>query len=111
MRSIGSTGLDMLEIEPPAALLERLRSFDSIVSWYGAGRSEFREAVARLGLPFQFFPALPAGGDGFDFFLDQGGGVRGASPRIDCSSDFTEPPRKAAAARNGRPTSDVVIHP
>ena len=39
------------------ALMEELRGFDSIVSWYGANRAEFRDAVA--GLPFTFFPALP----------------------------------------------------
>src|SRR6059036_3655523 len=51
--SIGSTGLDMLEIDPPARLVERLKGFDSIVSWYGSSRPEFREAVARLGLPVE----------------------------------------------------------
>src|SRR5437870_13686134 len=61
VRSIGSTGLDLLELDPPPGLVERLRTFDSIVSWYGASRPEFREAVARLGLPFQFLPALPVG--------------------------------------------------
>ena len=60
VRSIGSTGLDMLEIDPPKLLVERLRGFDSIISWYGSNRAEFREAVERLGLPFQFFPALPS---------------------------------------------------
>src|ERR1035438_8386563 len=59
-RSISSTGLDLLSItEPPARLIDELRSFDSIVSWYGANRPEFREAVAALGLPFTFLPALP----------------------------------------------------
>jgi heptosyltransferase-3 len=61
VRSIGSTGLDMLEIDPPFGLVDRLRGFDSIISWYGSNRSEFRETVARLGLPFRFFPALPDG--------------------------------------------------
>jgi heptosyltransferase III len=51
--SITSTGLDILEIRPPAKLVERLRGFDSIVSWYGASRPEFREAVAKLGLPVE----------------------------------------------------------
>jgi ADP-heptose:LPS heptosyltransferase len=31
--------------------------FDSIYSWYGSNREEFREAVRDL--PFTFFPALP----------------------------------------------------
>jgi lipopolysaccharide heptosyltransferase III len=88
--SIASTGLDLVglpEVEPPAGLLERLRSFDSIVSWYGANREEFRVAVKELGLPFQFFEALPAGEPihAADFFLWQAGGQGKAVPRIDCS--------------------------
>jgi hypothetical protein len=74
-RPIGSTGLDLLGIsEPPPALIEGLRSFDSIISWYGANRPDFRELVASLGLPFQFFPALPGEGAGVhaaDFYLQQ----------------------------------------
>src|SRR5215470_14507867 len=74
VHSISSTGLDMLEFDSPERLVERLRGFDDIVSWYGAGRAEFREAVARLGLPVRFFPALP--GDGYgrhasEFYLEQ----------------------------------------
>jgi heptosyltransferase III len=60
--AIASTGLDLLglpEAAPAPGLLERLRSFDSIVSWYGSNREEFLGAVRELGLPFQFFPALP----------------------------------------------------
>ncbi len=74
-RAISSTGLDLLEISgPPAGLFEALRRFDSIVSWYGANRPEFREAVRRLDLPFTFFPALPseaAGMHAADFYLEQ----------------------------------------
>jgi heptosyltransferase III len=74
-RSIAASGLDLLEVTgPDAGLLETLRGFDSIVSWYGAKRPPFREAVAALGLPFQFFPALPpeAGGShATDFYLKQ----------------------------------------
>jgi len=71
VQSIISTGLDMLEIEPSRGLIGRLRGFDSIVSWYGAGRPEFRDAVAALGLPFGFFPALPVGCHAVDFFVEQ----------------------------------------
>lgn len=73
--SIGSTGLDMLEIDPPPRLIERLESFDSIVSWYGASRPEFRKAVAGMKLPFQFFPALPRDSavDAVDFYNAQVG--------------------------------------
>src|SRR5690348_7961816 len=65
-RSIASTGLDMLGItdRPDAALVERLRGFDSIVSWYGSNRPEFRGLAHELGLPFTFFPALPPAGTG-----------------------------------------------
>ena len=84
--SIGSTGLDLVGvIEAPPALLQRLRSFDSIVSWYGSNRPEFREEVA--GLPFEFYAALPAEGTGMyasDFYLSQVGFPPGTPPRIDC---------------------------
>jgi len=54
VHSIGSTGLDMLEFAELPVLVERLRSFDSIISWYGSNRPEFRDTVKRLALPFQF---------------------------------------------------------
>jgi heptosyltransferase III len=73
VHSIGSTGLDLLEFAPAPRVVDRLRSFDSIISWYGSNRPEFREAVERLGLPFQFFPALPADSKvhAVDFYLNQ----------------------------------------
>jgi heptosyltransferase-3 len=89
-RSIVSTGLDSVglpEVEPPGRLVEELRSFDSIVSWYGANRREFREAVASWGLPFRFLCAIPSGGAGLhavDFYLQQVSGNSGAVPRLDC---------------------------
>jgi ADP-heptose:LPS heptosyltransferase len=55
-RAIIDTGLDRLGVVDGARVAE-LASFDSIYSWYGANRPEFREAVAHL--PFTFFPALP----------------------------------------------------
>lgn len=74
-RSIPSTGLDLLGVtEPPERLVEDLRGFDSVVSWYGANRPDFRELVEQLRLPFQFFPALPPEGAGMhatDFYLQQ----------------------------------------
>lgn len=89
VQSIGSTGLDLLGIpgrNPPAPVLERLAGFDSIVSWYGANRPEFRAAVARF--PVRFLPALPdesAGVHAADFFLEQAGQASGgAIPRIRC---------------------------
>jgi ADP-heptose:LPS heptosyltransferase len=92
VRAIASTGLDLLGVtEPPPALIKTLREFDSIVSWYGTNRPEFREAVAAMGLPFTFLEALPAGDAGIhatDFYLEQ---VRQITechhdgiPRIEC---------------------------
>lgn len=80
--SIASTGLDFAGVtEPPARLMERLRGFDSIVSWYGSNRPEFREAMA--GLPFTFFPALPRENSrhAVDFYLEQ------AATLAPCRSD------------------------
>jgi heptosyltransferase-3 len=92
--SIAGCGLDLLELpdrEPPAGLIDRLRGFDSIVSWYGSGRAEFREAAERLGLPIQFLDALPRTGSchAVDFYLGQvaalgTGPVAIAEPRIAC---------------------------
>jgi len=90
VRSIASTGLDLMglpETYPSPILLDRLRSFDSIVSWYGSNREEFRSQVWELGLPFEFFPALPVTGESVhaaDFFLKQAGCEGRAVPRIDC---------------------------
>jgi heptosyltransferase-3 len=94
VRSIGSTGLDMLEIDPPAQLIERLGGFDDIVSWYGTARPEFRDAVA--GLPFRFFPTLPSGCHAIDFYLRQVGGQAISPPHIACP---------------GRRDDFAVIHP
>ena len=103
-RSIQSTGLDLLELGSPSAqLLEMLRGFDSIVSWYGANRVEFRDAVAALRLPFEFFPALPGEGCGkhaVDFYLHQ---VRAIAP---CAGDGI--PRITCPQARGE---FAVIHP
>jgi ADP-heptose:LPS heptosyltransferase len=103
-RSLPSTGLDLLELTGPSQrLLETLRGFDSIVSWYGANRPEFREAVAALRLPFQFFPALPPVGlvaHAADFYLEQ---ARSIAP---CASDGI--PRIACHATRA---NFAVIHP
>jgi len=91
-RAISATGLDMLELDQPdPRLLENLRSFDSIVSWYGANRAEFRDCVAALHLPFQFFTALPPAECGMhaaDFYLQQARSISPCQhdgvPRIAC---------------------------
>lgn len=55
-RAIADTGLDLIGVVDEARVPE-LESFDSIYSWYGANRSEFRDAVRHL--PLTFFPAFP----------------------------------------------------
>ena len=89
-RAIASTGIDLLGlpgVDPPPGLIAKLGSFDSIVSWYGTNRAEFREHVDGIGLPFQFLDALPAPGakiHAADFFLKQAGGEGSAVPKIEC---------------------------
>ena len=93
-RSIAGSGIDLLGIRETSRLerlISELRSFDSIVSWYGTGRQEFRDLVRKLGLPFRFFPALPADGSGVhatDFYLQQARSIApcecDAVPRIRC---------------------------
>jgi heptosyltransferase-3 len=78
--SLGLPGID-----PPVGLLDHLRGFDSIVSWYGSNQPFLRKNVEDWGLPFQFFPALPPVSDQthiVDFFLAHAGAPPGAAPRI-----------------------------
>jgi heptosyltransferase III len=83
-RSIASTGLDLLGITTPEPrLLDALRGFDSIVSWYGSNRPEFRLLVQSLGLPFHFLDALPEAGSArhaVDFYLEQTVALRSQAP-------------------------------
>lgn len=88
-RSIVSAGLDGLGLLPSEHVIERLRGFDSVVSWYGTGRLEFREFVRDLGLPFTFLPALPDGrSHAVDFYNRQaresGAEAPSRFPRISC---------------------------
>jgi len=83
VRPISSTGLDLLELGlAPEELPLALTEFDEIVSWYGAGREQFREAVSNL--PFRFHPALPDSSviHATDFYLRQVGAQPGALPRL-----------------------------
>ena len=103
VRAISSTGLDLLGIaDTPPSLLEHLRSFDSIVSWYGANRPDFRDFTASLGLPFRFLSALPPerGGHAADFYLDQ------VSALAECARDGIPHIRCAVERENF-----AVIHP
>ncbi len=56
-RALADTGIDLVGIVDSAPAIEAFTGFDEIVSWYGAARDDFREAVR--GFPFQFHPALP----------------------------------------------------
>jgi ADP-heptose:LPS heptosyltransferase len=102
-RSLASTGIDLLgvgDLEPRPELIKMLRSFDSIVSWYGAERSDFRCTLEKLGLRCEFHPALPPAdydGHATDFFAQQVGAPLGLQARIDLN---TAPPRDS-----------IVIHP
>jgi len=100
-RSIVGSGLDRLGFLPAEDVVEKLRSFDSIVSWYGNGRPEFRDLTSRLKLPFTFLSALPDGtGHAVDFYNAQVSGLGGRP-----SSRFPSIPCPAA------PRRFAVIHP
>lgn len=103
VRPLGSTGLDLVgvgDLEIASLLKERLQTFDAIVSWYGANRPSFRDALTGLGVPCEFHAALPPAnfpGHAGDFFAAQVGAPPGLAPRIDIQP---LPPR-----------GTVVIHP
>ncbi len=81
-------------------LVRRLRSFDEVVSWYGANRMEFRQALGAAGVNCVFHAALPPGGGGehaSDFFARQVGAPLGQIAKL-----------KVAKAA---PRGSAVIHP
>jgi heptosyltransferase III len=85
--SLLSTGIDLVgvgDLEVPKQLRARLRSFDSIVSWYGSNRPEFREAMLSMNPSCEFHPALPLDFSlhATDFFAQQVGAPLGLTPRI-----------------------------
>jgi heptosyltransferase-3 len=114
VRSIASTGLDLLGVtDPPPHLIEQLRSFDSIVSWYGANRPEFRQLTISLGLPVAFLQALPTDRPGMhatDFYLNEVRSIVNCAsdgiPRISCGPVRENVTREKPARRNF-----AVIHP
>jgi len=86
--SIVSSGLDRLGFLPSEDVVARLRSFDSIISWYGSARSDFRDLLSQLRLPVVFLAALPQGGQhAVDYYSAQAVGLgarpKGRFPRID----------------------------
>jgi len=94
VRSISSTGLNLAgvgDLGVPTDLKHQLQSFDSIVSWYGANRSEFRDAMLAAGISCEFYAALPPAdynGHAVDFFARQVGAPAGLVPRIAVQSGF-----------------------
>jgi ADP-heptose:LPS heptosyltransferase len=100
-RSIVSAGLDRLGLLPAEDVIERLRQFDSIVSWYGANRPEFRALVQELRLPFVFLSALPAPSQhAVDFYNAQA-----------CSLGADRPSRFPLIACPPSRRTFAVIHP
>lgn len=128
VRAIEGSGLELLELpgaEVPGALIDRLRSFDEIISWYGTARAEFREALIGLGVKARFLPALP--GDvgtvhAVDFYLGQVGATAGGVPRVPvplkpvqgnplCRESPSDPLSAFAVSRLWRDGGYAVIHP
>jgi ADP-heptose:LPS heptosyltransferase len=103
VRPLSSASIDKVglsDVEVPPNLLRYLKSFDSIVSWYGTNRPQFQAAIRSLGVDCLFHPALPpedfrqhAG----QFFARQVGADEKLIPRIGVT---------AASQRDS-----VVIHP
>ncbi|MGI8960171.1 MAG: glycosyltransferase family 9 protein, partial [Bryobacteraceae bacterium] len=85
---IASTGIDLIgvgDLATPQRLNRSLQSFDSIVSWYGANRPEFRNTLIELGVECQFHPALPGKARSehvTDFFARQVGAPEGLVPHF-----------------------------
>jgi len=82
--SLGASGLSRLGLLPSEDVVERLRAFDSIVSWSGVGR----DAMVESGLPITFLSALPeAGVHATAFYNRQArelGGQPSWTPAIPC---------------------------
>jgi heptosyltransferase-3 len=101
--SIVSAGLDRLGFLPADDVIERMRGFDSIVSWYGANRPEFRELTGALGLPIHFLTALTDGRlHAADFYAAQARGLEGGSLSV---------ARHPAIPCPDVPRTFAVIHP
>lgn len=88
VRALSSTQLGLLGLEglePPQALIAQLRSFDLIVSWYGANRPSFISALEGTGVPCVFHKALPHPdweGSVTDFYAKQIGAPQGLVPSL-----------------------------
>ncbi len=101
-RSLADTGIDLLGMcEPQRPLRDTLASFDSIVSWYGASRTDFRIAAEELNPHWQFFPALPPN-DGNEHATDFFARIAGVPAGMKAALKF----QRAAPSRD-----TIVIHP
>ncbi|MGD0577894.1 MAG: glycosyltransferase family 9 protein [Bryobacteraceae bacterium] len=106
VHSFTEVQLDLLEINPPAALIERLQSFDEVVSWYGAAREEFRVALVATGVRVRLFPAVPpqnVGCHAVDFYLQQVGAETGGQAE--------SVPRIPVGRGGGAKAGYIAIHP
>ena len=88
-RSVGSAGLDRVGLLNSDDVFERLRSFDSVISWYGTNRPEFRELMTGARIPMEFLTALPdRSGPAVDFYNRQAAALGGMPasrfPKIPC---------------------------
>ncbi len=103
VQSISDTGLNLLgipDVTVPEPLRDRLRCFDSIVSWYGSNRAEFREAILAINPNCEFHTALPPPeyhGHAIDFFAAQVGAPPGLLPHI--------------RAHNSAHRKSIAVHP
>jgi heptosyltransferase-3 len=104
VRALASTGIDLVgvgDLQIPERIKTELTSFDSIVSWYGANRPEFRKALLSLDVACEFHPALPPilhCEHAIDFFAQQVGAPLGQYPKI-------------RIEKRSAPRDSVVIHP
>jgi heptosyltransferase-3 len=85
--SLVSTGINLHgvgDLQPSNELREKLQSFDSVVSWYGSNREEFRSAFQSINPNCEFHAALPRdfGLHAIDFYASQVGAPLGLIPKI-----------------------------
>ncbi len=100
-QALADTGIDMVglgDMRADARFRAKLSSFDEVVSWYGANRPEFREAIAGANCVFhQALPSPECTMHATDFFCSQVGAPLGSRAKLSV---------EAHATRDA-----VVIHP
>ena len=108
VKPLSATGLDLVgvgDLSIPGLLASHLLSFDSVVSWYGENRPEFRQALNAIGVRCEFLRALPPSwyvGHAADFFASQVGAPMGLLPHIQVQK---------TQVQKTEPRERVVIHP